>query len=309
MQQFADGLALAPFARHQLLPELLALEVDVRLVLQPQRFVEVGEVRHGQAGGFHELVELGDGVRAVLRMQERIHEVCVIRHGGLDLLAAPPSKHEVCRRQRAHRFLEVGDLVAQVRLALVDQAHEVLHCIHVGTPIAAVDHQPHAPVLAQHLGQRAQARIGICQVVQDTEAGDVVEAADPQPGGVQQGAMDPAHARFQSPCAGPLARDVQARLADVQVDDLGVGIFQLRGQENRGVARAATGNQRPESLAEIPPPAEHVVVNLSEDVGARQGETARTFRDRVARREWERFVEVAYLGVLRHWFSLANTHA
>ena len=61
--------------------------------------------------------------------------------------------------------------------------------------------------------------------------------------------MDPADI-CQAPDLRTRTGDGDAGLAQVQMHDLGVAMFELLGQINGRVARAATGHQRPETVAE-----------------------------------------------------------
>ena len=114
--------------------------------------------------------QLRHRVRAVLRMQQRIGERRLLAEVGR--LVQQPGER-MCRRQRRERGNQVLDLVIGGTDA--DAAAELLQHVDAGASVRRVHHQVHRAVGLQHVTQRAQPRIGICEVVQHACAHDQVE--------------------------------------------------------------------------------------------------------------------------------------
>jgi hypothetical protein len=184
-----------------------------------------------------------------------------------------------------------------VRAIAVHQSQCLLQLVDASTPDAGVHHQAEHAVGRQHRQQGAQARVRIGQVMQHAAAVDVVEWREPEHRQVEQRAVQPLDV-VQATLLRALLRDRQARLAEVQMHDLGIGVAQLLGQEDRAVARAASGNQYPKALPERLPSGKPVMVDHRQRIepGADQ---PLAFVGRIARRIGQCLVLGAYLRQVR----------
>ena len=125
-----------------------------------------------QAVALEEVEELRDRIRPVARVEQRVGQ-------GIGVLASrdPRSdrRQRVVLRQRLQRRDEIVDL--PIRRPDPEPPAIVLEHVDAGPAVGRIHHQVHRAVGPQHGAQRAQARIGIREMVQHAGADDQIELA------------------------------------------------------------------------------------------------------------------------------------
>ena len=98
----------------------------------------------------------------------------------------------VGRRQSRQHVTRDCDPLCRI-VAGVDAPQQVLQLVHAGAAVQRVHHQRERAIICKHIEQRPQPRIRIGEMVQHSYAVDEVEAAESQPGQVEQRAL---HERY-----------------------------------------------------------------------------------------------------------------
>jgi hypothetical protein len=246
-QQLGQGVALA--LRH-------AGQARAQLpgVRRQRQFGQVGVAAAVDVGQLDvQAVVVG---QPLVQFRHRVGPVLGVEQGVVDtgvaavvavILAGQPVP--VQRRQIGQHFLRMGQAQLVVVDAAIGQAQQCLHLVDGGAADAGIHHQADRPARRQRAAQGAQAGVRVGQVMQHAGAVDVVEGAQPQRGDVEDRLLHPADVVELADGRAPLG-DRDAGRTQVEVDDFGIGVPELLGQVDGGVAGAAAGHQRAESLRE-----------------------------------------------------------
>ena len=204
-------------------------------------------------------VQVGHGVGTVLRVQQQVEEPGIAARDvvAVQLLA---TLEPVAGGQGGQHGARIGDLLGFVGDAGIEHAQQCLQLVDAGATVEPVHENRHRTVVREHRQQCLEARIGIGEVVQDTDAVHVVEAAEVEPRQIEQRGLHEADAPVIAVDRGAPSRDVDRRTAHVEVDDLGVGVAQLVGEEDAAVAGTSACDQYPEARVEPGLAAKAVVV-------------------------------------------------
>ena len=144
-------------------------------------------------------------------------------------------------RERGERGLD--DVEARRVLREPDAPEELLEGVDTRAVVSAVEHEGEDAVRAEDAGQRAKARVGVSEVMEDARAHDVVERLAERR---HLREVERLHVEVLEIMAGPQAKLVgQRRPGHVDTRDLAAGVGE--GQE-RGLVGPAAGDEDLEGL-------------------------------------------------------------
>jgi hypothetical protein len=141
-----------------------------------------------------------------------------------------------------------------------DHAQQGLHLVDARPAVGAINHDTKGAGRLLDRQQSLQPGIGVGQMVQHTDAIDVVKLTQTQARKGEQGVMHPTDI-FQLPYLRPAPGDVDAGLAQIQVNYFRVGSAQLFRQVDRAVTRAAPGYQDTKAARERLCAAEAIMID------------------------------------------------
>src|SRR6185437_8810576 len=137
----------------------------------------------------------------------------------LDIFPAFAQAEWIGRRQRAQNLAGEGEPFRAPRDTRGDAAQNLLHLVNMRAAARAIEHQREAAALGERAGQRRQSRLGLREMVQHAEAGNVVEVTKTELRQVEQRGMNPLNAA-KAADLGPRLGSRETRRRKIERDDL-----------------------------------------------------------------------------------------
>ena len=147
--------------------------------------------------------------------------------------------HDTCDWMVGRQGLEGGTEIAQVVVGRThaEETTVLLHHVDAGAAVRRIDHQVHRTLWTEHVTKGTETGVRVGQVVEHSGGHDLVERAPQLPDTLDRELMELEVAEVV--LALEIARMPQARLADVDRGDSGLGLAQRMAGRLR---RAAAGN-------------------------------------------------------------------
>ncbi len=208
VEQLGDRLTLALGKTRDALAERVAQEVAL------------GTVEHGpdetlepKAGRVEKRVNLVDGVGPVPGVEQEIHDPRrAVRAEIQELALQIGDLEEMPGRHGVQRLLREGHALRQ-RLTVAQPPHQLLDLVDRHAAELSVEQDPEAAISGQSVRERAKARRGIVEMMEDARAHDVVEEPEPRQIEERRGdELDIPQAADRGAAAGDLER--RRRLVD-----------------------------------------------------------------------------------------------